>query len=82
MKNSKLFQLKLSDFWKGFIVTVFAAIANIIIKSLENNTFSINWNLLAITTLSTAIGYLSKNLFSNSKGEPFKPEVKNEEPLN
>lgn len=81
--KSEFGKLKTIDFWKALIVagfsssfTTLSATIAIIIDFAD-----FNWRVLIIAFgvgfLGGLSGYLSKNLFTNSTGQPFKKECKN-----
>ncbi len=77
---SKLGSLKLSDFWKGFILTCITAALTVIQQSWSNGITHIDWGVLATTTGTVAIAYLLKNLGTGAGGqlltnEPPKPKI-------
>ncbi len=80
MNNSEFLKLKSVDFWKALIVagfssaftTLSAAIA--IITDFTNFDWKILGAAFGVGMIGGFSGYLSKNLFTNSNGEPFKKE--------
>ncbi len=75
-KDSQFGKLKTVDFWKGLIVAIFTAITTSIVSIVATSTDfqSFNWQLVALSALGSFSAYISKNLLSNSDGEPFKQE--------
>ena len=82
MKNSEFLKLKKSDFWKGLIVACFGSAISTISTAISMITdyTDFKWKTLLyaflIGFISGLSGYLSKNLFTNSNGDPLKKEVK------
>lgn len=82
MERSQYRKLSKTDFWKGFIVagfgTAITTISTWATLAISNGLFDWEWVTLCKASLVGFIaglsGYLSKNLFTNSNGEPFKPE--------
>lgn len=82
MERSQYGKLSKTDFWKGFIVaglgSAITTISTWATLAISNGLFDWEWVTLGKTALVGFIaglsGYLSKNLFTNSNGEPFKPE--------
>lgn len=65
---SKKYSLQLSDFWRGALLSVGAAVLTVIQQSLEAGTLKFNWSLIATTAISAFIAYLVKNgLFEPAK---------------
>lgn len=73
-KRSGFLKLKGRDFWKGLVVAVLTAGINSLYQVFsEATTFStINWQLVAITSVTALIGYLLKNFFTNENGQLLK----------
>lgn len=74
--NSKFLKLKKSDFWKGLIVAVLtAAITGLSTAINSASDFaSFNWQSVVMASAGGFVAYIIKNFFSNSNGEPFKPD--------
>jgi len=73
MKNSDFGKLNQFDFYKGLIVSSVSAGLNIVYQTLENGTFGVNWNTVAVVSTCSAVGYIIKNLFTDSDGQIKKP---------
>jgi hypothetical protein len=71
---SKLFKLKLNDFWRGFVLCIFTATLTIVYNTVQAGSLNFDWKYILTTTLLAGLAYLLKNIASNSKNEPFKPE--------
>lgn len=81
MKNirSSLFKLNLRDLVNGLITAFFTSLLTGIYNLLTTGTI-INWisiKVILLTAIAAMIGYLIKNLFTNSEGKVFKMEPKN-----
>jgi len=74
--QSSFFKINLLDFVKGLILAVLTSVVTIIQTTLENSSLTFAWKLIGITAISSAIGYLIKNLLTNSEGQFLKKEVK------
>jgi hypothetical protein len=80
--KSEFLKLKKVDFWKGMIVAGFSTAVSTIgtwaTIIIESQSFEWSWITLAkaagVGFIGGFSGYISKNLFSNSDGEPFKKE--------
>jgi len=66
---SKLFNLNINDFLKGLILAILTAILTIIYNTIQAGSLNIDWKLILMTTITTILAYLLKNLCSNSSGE-------------
>lgn len=76
MKSSKFLSLSWTDFVKGLITAVFAAVIAFAYQAIALPDFW-SWNTLKGAGLAAAaalLGYLTKNLFTNSKGIPLEGE--------
>ena len=63
---SNFFSLKTRDFLKGLLMAVIVPVWLAIQQSLSAETLTIHWKQLGLTALAAFMGYISKNLFSNS----------------
>lgn len=68
MKTSGFLRLDLKDVLKGIIVTVVAAVLTAINNALIQNV-PLDWKMIGIVALTTAISYLLKNLFTNNQDQ-------------
>ena len=62
---SNFASLNIRDFVKGFVLAVIVPALLAVQQSLASGELTINWKALGITALSTFIGYLIKNYFTN-----------------
>lgn len=74
MKTSKFLSLNLNDFTKGLMVAIIGAVLGIITSTINAGSLAFDWPLIGKTALLSAIAYLTKNLFTNSKQEVFVKE--------
>lgn len=74
MYNSKFFTWNLLDFIKGLILSVFTAVLTVAYQMVMQR--NLNYNEIGFVALTSAIGYLLKNLTSNSSGLPLSTEKK------
>lgn len=58
---SKKYTLQLSDFWKGALLAVGAAVLTVVQQSLEAGNLKFNWSLIGTTAISAFSAYLIKN---------------------
>jgi hypothetical protein len=65
--NSKLFRLNILDFLKGLLMAILVPALIVIQTSLEAGQLTLDWKIIATTSLAGGIGYLLKNLLSGEK---------------
>ena len=71
MKNiqSKLGTLNIYDFLKGLLVAVLSGVVAVILPMISSGNFDIDWKLVSGVAISSALGYLSLKLGTNSNGD-------------
>lgn len=69
--NSVFLKLNTQDFIKGLIVAVGSSVITILYSTLESGSLSFDWKQVGIVALTSALGYLMKNLFTNQEGKLF-----------
>lgn len=74
---SQFLNLNGQDLWKGALVAVFASILASLSAILDAGALptAAEWWGIAKVAGSALLGYLTKNLFTNSAGQPLKPEA-------
>ena len=73
--KSDFLNLNWKDFVKGLLVAVLTAVITYLYGVIGTGDFTaIDWKMVGSTALIAALAYLSKNLFTNSEGEPLKTE--------
>lgn len=73
--RSEFFSLNWRDLGKGLIVAVITAVLTYAWAAIEaGGLTSIDWQVVGSTAIISAIGYLMKNLVTNSEGEVAKTE--------
>lgn len=70
--KSKFFSLSLRDFIKGMIVAILTAAYTYVQSVIITGFF--DWKILLFSTVAGFLGYLTKNLFTNSKDQILKNE--------
>jgi hypothetical protein len=70
MKNSKFGTLDAKDYIKGFLLSVITSVLTLIYDSIQQGSFSFDLKNIGLVGSMSGIGYLIKNLSSNSNGEP------------
>jgi hypothetical protein len=82
--TSTLFSLNTRDFVKGLLVAIFTPVVLYVGQILQaastGGTFSPDWHVMVSVGVSAGIGYLTKNVITNSQGailtaEPVTPVV-------
>jgi hypothetical protein len=73
---SDFMKLNSKDFFKGMIVAVLAVVCSSVSVILDAGALpsTQEWLSIAKVAGTAAVSYLLKNLFTNSKDEPFKAE--------
>lgn len=76
MKSTGLFKLSTKDLLKGLITTVLTTILSGVYSSLTSGlpTTVAQWTPIAITGITAGVGYLGKNLLTNSNDQFMKAE--------
>ena len=73
--KSNFLNLNFKDLAKGLLTAIITAISAYIYEAIQSgNLTAIDWKFVGSTALIAAIGYLTKNLLTNSEGEPLKTE--------
>ena len=65
--KSKFLSLNTTDFLKGLVLAVLTSVLTIVYTSLQSGSLVFDWKTIATTALTSAIGYITKNLLTNSK---------------
>lgn len=71
---SKFLSLNKRDYIKGLIVAIMSSVSAFIATSIGAGGIEVNLKVIGWCALSSALGYIGKNLMTNSKGEMFKSE--------
>ena len=71
---SEFLKLNLADFGKGLLVAVLSAVFTVVYTTLQAGSLTFDWKAIAVTALTAALAYISKNLFTNSNNELGKKE--------
>jgi hypothetical protein len=69
MKLSKFMTLNQYDFVKGMIVAASTSSLQVIYQTLDSGTVDIVWKQVGVTALCSSVGYILKNLITNSNGQ-------------
>jgi hypothetical protein len=65
--KSTFLSLNTTDFLKGLVVAVLTSVLTVVYTSLQMGSLVFDWKAIATTGLTSAIGYITKNLLTNSK---------------
>ena len=74
MKMSKFLTLNQYDFVKGMIVASVTSSLQVVYQTLDGGTMDIVWKQVGVTALCSSVGYILKNLITNSNGQIGKTE--------
>ncbi len=66
---SMLWKLNTSDFVKGIITAVLTAVLTSVYEVIKTGSFAINWSSVLLVGLAAGIGYVLKNLGTDSEGK-------------
>ena len=72
--KSPFLNIDLADFVKGLILAVLTSVLTIIHTTVINLSLTFDWKLILTTAVTSALGYLMKNLLTNSQGKFLKKE--------
>lgn len=64
--KSVFLSLNTADFVKGLILTVLTAVISIIYSVVNAGSLTFDWKAIGTAALSAGIGYIIKNLLTNS----------------
>jgi hypothetical protein len=74
--KSQFLSLDSKDFLKGLILSVLSAVVTVLYTSIDSGTLTFDFKSIGMVALSTALGYIVKNLLTNSKDQLLKKEPK------
>lgn len=67
--DSGFLKLQVADFVKGLLLAILTSVITIISTTIEAGSLTFDWKLIGKVALVSALGYLTKNLFTNNKGQ-------------
>jgi hypothetical protein len=73
--NSTLFTLDNKDFIKGLLVAVLSSVITILYNTIQTGSLTFDWKAIGTMALTSALGYILKNLLTNSTGEFLKKDA-------
>jgi hypothetical protein len=73
--NSSIFTLDNKDFIKGLLVAVLSAVITILYNTIETGSLNFDWKAIGTMALTSALGYILKNLLTNSTGQFLKKDA-------
>jgi len=65
--KSNFLSLNTKDFIKGLLLSVFTSVISIVYTSVQMGNLVFDKKAIATTALTTALGYIMKNLLTNSE---------------
>lgn len=74
MKMSSYMSLNSVDYIKGLIMAVLTAVITVIYTSIQAGSIVFDWKVIAMSALSAALAYITKNLLTNSQNKMLQPE--------
>lgn len=74
--KSGFLSLNTKDFIKGLLLSVFTSVISILYTSVEAGNLVFDKKAILTTALTTALGYIMKNLLTNSEDKFMKSEGK------
>lgn len=74
--KSGFLSLDTKDFIKGLLLSVFTSVISIVYTSVQSGSLVFDTKTIATTALTTALGYIMKNLLTNSEDKFLKKEGK------
>lgn len=72
--KSKFLSLNATDFLRGLVVSVLSAVLTIIYQTIQAGSLTFDWKAIGTIAASAALGYILKNLLTNSEDQLFKKE--------
>lgn len=73
--NSPFLSLNSNDFIKGLVVAVLSSVIAILYSTVQAGSLTFDWKQIGTVALTSALGYIMKNLFTNSSDELMKKEI-------
>lgn len=65
---SKFLNLNSSDFLKGLLMAVLSSVITVVYQTVEAGSLVFDWKAIGTIALTSALAYITKNLFTNSAG--------------
>lgn len=66
---SDIGKLNWKDFGKGLVVTVLSAVITYLYQVVQSGSFVVDWQVIGQVALSSGLGYILKNLLSDTEGK-------------
>ena len=73
--KSTFLSLNSKDFIKGLVVAVLSSVVAILYSTVQTGSLAFDWTTIGTVALTSALGYIMKNLFTNSNDELMKKEI-------
>jgi hypothetical protein len=71
---STFLNLNSSDFIKGLLMAVLSSVITVVYQTVEAGSLVFDWKAIGTMAITSALAYIMKNLFTNSKGQLFGKE--------
>jgi hypothetical protein len=72
--KSTFLNINTNDFLKGLLVAVLSSTLSIVYSTINAGSLNIDWKVISTTALTSGLGYIFKNLLTNSNGQILKKE--------
>lgn len=74
--KSKFLSLNSQDFVRGLVVSTLSAVLTIVYQTIQTGSLTFDWKAIGTIAVSSALGYIVKNLLTNSEDQVFSTEPK------
>lgn len=71
---SSYLSLNSVDYIKGLLMAVLTAVITVVYTSIQEGAVVFNWKVIAMSALSAALAYITKNFLTNSENKILQPE--------
>lgn len=72
--KSKFFKLNAQDFIRGLVVSVLSSVVTIMYQTVQEGSLVFDWKAIGTVALMSSLGYIMKNLMTNSEDKMFTSE--------
>jgi hypothetical protein len=73
--KSPFLSLNTQDYLKGLLVSVLSAILTIVYQTVQSGSLTFDWKAIGTIATTAALGYILKNLMTNSQDQFLKSEA-------
>ena len=74
--KSKFLSLNSQDFLRGLVVSTLSAVLTIVYQTIQTGSLTFDWKAIGTIAISSALGYIVKNLLTNSADQLMTTEPK------